>query len=217
MLQRTTRAGLLVPLLSTFGLSIVVDNLLFERFGADTRSLAPYIGLLSYDSWSLTDDIDIGQLSALTFVVAIALLGGLHLFLSSTPLGRAIRATSVDPDTVGLIGINAKKTSAIAAAMALATVGLAGAAMAMRATFDPFAGEAQMIFAFEAAVIGGAGSLWGTFVGVIVLGVSQTLGAQVNPQGFFIAGHAVVLLVLLARLQSSGFRQHLLGKLRLGR
>ena len=217
VLQRTTRAGLLVPLLSTFGLSIVIDNLLFERFGADTRSLAPYIGSLSYDSWSLTDDIDIGQLSALTFLVAIVLLGGLHLFLSSTPLGRAIRATSVDPDTVGLIGINARKTNAIAAAIALATVGLAGAALAMRATFDPFAGEAQMIFAFEAAVIGGVGSLWGTFLGGIVLGVSQTLGAQINPQGFFIAGHAVFLLVLLARLRSSGFRKLWLDKLRLGR
>ena len=89
--------------------------------------------------------------------------------------------------------------------------------MAMRATFDPFAGEAQMIFAFEAAVIGGVGSLWGTFLGGIVLGVSQTLGAQINPQGFFIAGHAVFLLVLLARLRSSGFRKLWLDKLRLGR
>ena len=204
VLERSMRAGLLVPLLSTFGLSIVIDNLLFEQFGADTRSLAPYIGSFSYDSWSLTDDIDIGQLSALIFATAVVVLGGLQLLLSRTPLGRAIRATAEDPDTVGLVGINARLVNATAAAIAMATVGLAGAALAMRATFDPYAGAPQLIFAFEAAVIGGAGSLWGTLIGGVVLGVAQNVGAQVNPQGFFIAGHAVFLVVLFARLYRDG-------------
>ncbi|HEY4926422.1 MAG TPA: branched-chain amino acid ABC transporter permease [Roseiarcus sp.] len=200
VLERSARAGALVPILSTFGLAIVIDNLLFEQFGADTRSLAPYIGSFSYDSWSLTDDIDIGQLSMLIFAAAVILLGGLQLFLSRTPLGRAIRATAEDPDTVGLVGINARRVNATAAAIAMATVGLAGAALAMRATFDPYAGAPQLIFAFEAAVIGGAGSLWGTLIGGIVLGVAQNLGAQINPQGFFIAGHGVFLIILFARL-----------------
>ena len=115
-----------------------------------------------------------------------------RLFLNRTPIGRAIRATAEDPDTVGLVGINARRVNAIAAAIALATVGVAGAFLGMRATFDPYAGAAQLIFAFEAAVIGGAGSLWGTLVGGIVLGVAQSLGAQINPQGFLIAGHFAV-------------------------
>jgi branched-chain amino acid transport system permease protein len=200
ILERSARAGLLVPILSTFGLSIVIDNLLFEQFGADTRSLAPYIGSFSYDSWSLTDDIDIGQLSALIFATAVVLLSGLQLFLSRTPLGRAIRATAEDPDTVGLVGINARLVNATAAAIAMATVGLAGAALAMRATFDPYAGAPQLIFAFEAAVIGGAGSLWGTLIGGIILGVAQNIGAQINPQGFFIAGHGIFLVILFGRL-----------------
>jgi branched-chain amino acid transport system permease protein len=200
VLERSARAGALVPILSTFGLAIVIDNLLFEQFGADTRSLAPYIGSFSYDSWSLTDDIDIGQLSVLIFAAAVVLLGGLQLFLSRTPLGRAIRATAEDPDTVGLVGINARLVNATAAAIAMATVGLAGAALALRATFDPYAGAPQLIFAFEAAVIGGAGSLWGTLIGGVVLGVAQNLGAQINPQGFFIAGHGVFLVILFARL-----------------
>ena len=204
VLERSMRAGLLVPILSTFGLSIVIDNLLFEQFGADTRSLAPYIGSFSYDSWSLTDDIDIGYLSALIFVIAIAVLGGLQLFLSHTALGRAIRATAEDSDTVGLVGINARRVNATAAAIAMATVGLAGAALGMRATFDPYAGPPQLIFAFEAAVIGGAGSLWGTLIGGVVLGVAQSVGAQIAPQGFFIAGHAVFLIVLFARLYWNG-------------
>jgi branched-chain amino acid transport system permease protein len=200
VLERSARAGILVPILSTFGLSIVIDNLLFERFGADTRSLAPYIGSFSYDSWSLSDDIDIGQLSALIFAAAVLVLGGLQMFLSRTALGRAIRATAEDPDTVGLVGINAKRVNATAAAIAMATVGLAGAAFAMRATFDPYAGAPQLIFAFEAAVIGGAGSLWGTLFGGIVLGVAQNIGAQINPRGFFIAGHGIFLVILFARL-----------------
>ncbi len=200
VLERSARGGLLVPVLSTFGLSIILDNLLFQGFGADTRSLAPYIGDLSYDSWTLTDDIAIGKLAALTMAVAIVLLGGIETFLNRTLVGRAICATAEDPDTAGLVGVNARRVNAIAAAISLATVAVAGAFLGMRATFEPYAGAPQLIFAFEASVIGGAGSLWGTLVGGIVLGVAQSLGALVNPQGFFIAGHLAFLAVLFARL-----------------
>ncbi len=200
ILERSQRGGMLVPILSTFGLSIVLDNLMFEQFGADTRSLAPFIDELSYDSWTITDDIFIGKLAALTFLAAVVILGGLQLFLTKTQLGRAIRATAEDPDTVGLIGINARRVNAAAAAIALGTVGIAGAFLGMRATFDAYAGGPQLIFAFEAAVIGGAGSLWGTLIGGIVLGVAQSLGAQISPQGFLITGHVVFLAVLFGRL-----------------
>ena len=206
VLERSQRGGFLMPVLSTFGLAIVIDNLLFEGFGADTRSLAPFIGSLSYDSWKLTEDIFVGQLALLTFVVAILLLGGLHLVLTRTPLGRAIRAVAADPDTAGLLGIDARRVGALATAMALVTVGIAGAFLAMRATFDPYAGAPELIFAFEAAVIGGAGSLWGTLVGGLVLGIAQNVGAQLNPQGFLIGGHLVFLIVLLARLAGARIR-----------
>ena len=204
VLERGTRAGLLVPILATFGLAIVIDNVLFQQFGADTRSLAPYIGDLSYDSWQLTDDISVGKISVLTFVAAIAVLLILQAILTFTPLGRAIRATSEDPDTVGLVGIDARKVNAIATSIALVTVGLAGAALALRATFDPYAGEPQLLFAFEAAVIGGAGSVWGTLIGGVVLALGQTFGAQIAPQGFLIGGHLVFLVVLFARLFAPG-------------
>jgi branched-chain amino acid transport system permease protein len=206
VLGRSLRGGVLLPLLSTFGLSIVLDNLMFQTFGADTRSLAPYIGSLSYDSWSITDDIFIGQLAALTFATAVVMLGGLQLFMSRTSLGRAIRAVAEDADTVGLVGIDARRVNAIASAIAMVAVGIAGAFLAMRATFDPYAGPPQLIFAFEAAVIGGAGSLWGTLLGGIVLGLAQSIGAQIIPQGFLIAGHAAFLAVLLARLYRGEFR-----------
>jgi branched-chain amino acid transport system permease protein len=199
ILEQSARSGALVPILSTFGLAIVIDNTLFEYFGADTRSLAPFIGSLSYDSWSLTDDIYVGKLAVVTFVTAVALLGGLQVFLTYTAIGRAIRATAEDPDTVELVGVNSRAVNAISAAIALVTVGIAGMFLAMRATFDPYAGPLQLIFAFEAAVIGGAGSLWGTLLGGIVLGLAQTLGAQVHPQGFLISGHAVFLIILFGR------------------
>ena len=206
ILERSRRGGFLMPLLSTFGLSIVIDNVLFQAFGADTRSLAPYIGSLSYDSWSLTDDIAVGQLAAGTFAVAVLLIGGLRLLLSHTSLGRAIRAVSDDPDTAGLLGIDARRVSAIATAIAMVAVGLAGACLAMRATFDPYAGAPQLLFAFEAAVIGGAGSLWGTLFGGIVLGVAQSFGAQVIPQGFLVGGHLTFLAIVLVRLYSGALQ-----------
>ncbi len=206
MLERSLRAGMLVPLLTTFGLAIVIENGLFEYLGADSRSLAPYIGDFAYDSWAVTGNIYIGALAALIFAVAALLLGGLKLFLTGTSLGRAIRATAEDPDTAELVGINARSVYAIAAAIAVASAGLAGVFLAMRETFTPYSGPTQLIFAFEAVVIGGIGSLSGTLVGGIVLGVAQTFGAQINPQGFLIAGHVVFLAVLAGRLALTGLR-----------
>jgi branched-chain amino acid transport system permease protein len=204
LLERSARGGALLPILTTFGLAIVVDNLLFEQFGADTRSLAPFIGSLSYDSWELPGGIYVGKLAILMMATAITLLGGLQFFLSRFALGRAIRATAEDPDTAGLVGIDARKVNALAAAIAMVTVGIAGAFLGMRATFDPYSGGPQLLFAFEAAVIGGAGSLWGTLIGGIVLGLAQSLGAQLHPQGFLIGGHIAFLLTLFARLFLTG-------------
>jgi branched-chain amino acid transport system permease protein len=204
ILERSLRSGALTPLLSTFGLAVVIDNALFERFGADTRSLAPDIGDLSFNSWDLPGGGSVGQLALITFVVAVVLLGGLQLFLNRTPLGRAIRATSEDPDTAELVGIDSRNVYAAASAVALVTVAIAGTFLAMRATFDPYTGPTQLIFAFEAIVIGGTGSLWGTLIGGIVLGVAQNVGSQISGQGFLIAGHAVFFVVLAARFLIAG-------------
>ncbi|PWU23790.1 MAG: branched-chain amino acid ABC transporter permease [Candidatus Rokuibacteriota bacterium] len=204
MLERSLRSGVLTPLLTTFGLAIVIQNLLFERFGADERSLFPYIGTLGFDSWTITSQIRVAKLYVLIFVVAVALLGGLQLFLSRTQLGRSLRATAEDADTAELVGVNSRAVYALAAAIAVATAALAGAFLGMRSSFDPYSGSQQLIFAFEAVVIGGLGSLWGTLAGGIVLGVSQNIGAQINPQWFLLAGNVVFLAILIARLLLSG-------------
>jgi branched-chain amino acid transport system permease protein len=204
VLERSARGGVLTPILSTFGLAIVIENLLFQRFGADTRSLAPFVDTLSYDSWSISEDIDIGKLATLILAAAIVEIGALQLLLARTQIGRAIRATAEDADAAGLVGVDARRAKAVATALAMVSVGIAGAALALRATFDPYAGPIQLIFAFEATVIGGAGSLWGTLIGGIVLGVAQSLGAQLSPQGFFLAGHGVFLAIILARVFLAG-------------
>ena len=90
--------------------------------------------------------------------------------------------------------------NAAAAAITLVTVTIAGMFLAMRATFEPYSGAPQLLFAFEAAVIGGAGSLWGTLAGGIILGIAQTFGASLHPLGFLIAGHAVFLIIVFTRL-----------------
>ena len=107
--------------------------------------------------------------------------------------------------TAGLVGINARLVNAMAAAIAVVTVGVGGAALGMRATFDSYSGATQLLFAFEAAVIGGTGSVWGTLLGGIVLALAQLFGAQISPLGFLIGGHVVFLLVLLGRLVIPGF------------
>ncbi len=129
----------------------------------------------------------------------MVVLGGLQLLLTRTQLGRELRATAADADTAELVGVDARGVYARATAIAVATAALAGVFYAMRSAFDPFSGPSQLIFAFEAVVIGGVGSLWGTLVGGIVLGVAQTVGAQIDVQYFALGGHLVFLAVLVVR------------------
>ena len=206
ILERSLRFGELVPLLATFGLAIVLENMLFELFSADTRSLAPNIGDLAFDGWSLGGGVYVGELAVLIFASAVVILVALHLFIYKTHLGRQIRATAQDSGTAELVGIDSRRAFAIAVAIAIATSAVAGMFLAMRATFDPYTGPTQLIFAFEAVVIGGIGSLWGTLIGGIVLGVAQSIGAQISPQGFLLGGHIVFVVVMMARILLGGGR-----------
>jgi branched-chain amino acid transport system permease protein len=196
ILERSLRSGILVPLLTTFGLSIVIQNLLLQKFSPDVRSLGGQAGAIATDSWRLTGKISISAIGALVLGTAIVILGGLQLFLSKTQMGRQMRATAQDPDAAELVGVDSRAVYARATAIAVAVAAVAGMFLAIRSTFYPFAGPTQLIFAFEAVVIGGLGSLWGTLVGGIVLGVAQTIGAQIDPQYSVLAGHLVFLAVL---------------------
>ncbi|HEY7593616.1 MAG TPA: branched-chain amino acid ABC transporter permease [Actinophytocola sp.] len=197
LLQRAVVASPLPALLVTFGLSIVVQNLLLELFSADQRRLQ--IGSFETGSFQLTYDLAIGYFPAVVFAIAVALLVGLSLFLRRTQLGRLMRATSDDQETARLMGVDNRNMYALAAAIAFATVGLAGVLNGVQTNFSPASGPTLLIFAFEAVIIGGLGSLWGTLLGGIVLGVAQNVGAWIEPAQQVLAGHLVFLLVLALR------------------
>ncbi|WP_316173621.1 branched-chain amino acid ABC transporter permease [Bradyrhizobium sp. SZCCHNRI1073] len=201
---RTMRGGILLPLLTTFGMSAAIQNGLQGVFGSDAASLGNHIGDLSWESFELPFGIAIGKLPLLTFATAIAVLGTLQLVLSRSRFGRALRATSQDAEAARLSGIDAEKVQCGAAAIAVALAGLAGVFLAMRALINPYSGPAELIYAFEAVVIGGIGSLWGTLIGGIVLGIAQCVGAALSPQGFQLAGHVVFLIWLGAKFYSAG-------------
>ena len=191
------RRGGLSPLLVAFGLAVVLTQVLQEIFTADTRSIQ--IGSLASSSFEVTPEIFIGFFPLVTFVVGVCVIIVLQTFLSVTPLGRAMRAASDDPETVTLMGIDNRLVYALATAIAFGTLGLAGIFLGMRTQFSPTFGDAILIFAFEAVIIGGLGSLWGTLLGGLVLGVAQTVGSQINPRYGVLAGHLVFLFVLAVK------------------
>ncbi|HEY5294098.1 MAG TPA: branched-chain amino acid ABC transporter permease [Gaiellaceae bacterium] len=197
LLERSLRSSQLVPLLTTFGLLIIIGNLLQRFFSPNSQSLDP--GRLGVWSWKVTSSITISAFAALILGVAIIVLGGLQLFLSRTRTGRELRATADDPDTAELVGIDARSVYARATAIAVATAALAGIFLGLRSAFGPSDGASMLIFAFEAVVIGGLGSLWGTLLGGIALGIAQNIGEQVDPQYFALFGHIVFLVVLVVR------------------
>jgi len=198
VLNLTLRDGDVLPsILVTFGLAVVLQNLLLEVFSADSRGLDA--GRIETASVRLTAGLAVGWFALLTLVVAIGVLIGLQLLLSRTRLGRAFRATADDPSTARLMGIDHRHLYALATAIALGTVAVAGIFLGARTTFTPSLGPTRLIFAFEAVIIGGLGSLWGTLVGGLVLGVAQTLGAHLSPGWGVLSGHLVFLAVLAFR------------------
>lgn len=192
--NRTLRMGGLAPLLAAFGLAVVITQLLQLKFSADSQSFQT--GNLSIASITVTDQISIGVLPAITFAAGVLVIAALQLFLTRAPLGRAMRAASDDPDTVPLMGIDNRQVYALSTAIALGTVAIAGMFLGMRTQFTPGYGDALLIFAFEAVIIGGLGSLWGTLAGGMVLGIAQAVGSQINPSYGILIGNLVFLAIL---------------------
>ncbi|HEY7175809.1 MAG TPA: branched-chain amino acid ABC transporter permease, partial [Micromonosporaceae bacterium] len=178
---------------------VVIQNVLLKIYSADSRALN--IGSLVTAAWRVNSGMSLSYLALLTFGLAIVVIILLQLFLSRTRTGRMMRATSDDQEAATLVGADSRHVYAVATAIAFATVALAGLMFAMRSSFDPSLGPSRLIFAFEAVVIGGLGSLWGTLVGGMVLGLAQTLGAQLDPTLLLLSGHVIFLAVLAFRPQ----------------
>jgi len=197
VLNRTLGDDLLPPLLVTFGLSVIIQNGLLAVFTADSRKLQA--GSIEVATFQLLDGVYIGVLPLIQFAVAVAVIGALQLIFYRTALGRAFRATSDNPAVAQLMGLDNRHVFALAMALSLAVVAVAGVFLAVRANFDPAIGPARLIFGFEAVIVGGLGSLWGTLAGGVLLGVAQAIGAKIDPGWQLLAGHLAFLLILAVR------------------
>ena len=197
LLNRTLGDDLLPPLLVTFGLSVIIQNGLLELFTADSRRLQA--GAIEVATIPVIQGISIGTLPLLQFALAVAVIGGMQFVFYRTALGRAFRATSDDQAVAQLMGLDNRHVFALGMALSLAIVAIAGVLIAVRTNFDPAIGPARLIFGFEAVIMGGLGSLWGTLLGGILLGIAQGIGAHIDPGWQTLAGHVAFLIVLAVR------------------
>jgi branched-chain amino acid transport system permease protein len=186
-------------LVVTFGLSIVIQNVLQEVFSADPRSLSA--GEIATASVRLLEGVTVGVLPLATFAAALLAAVALQWLFARTAAGRVFRATSDDREIAELMGLDARVVYASATAIAFLLIAGAGVLQAMRTTVAPADGPGLLLFAFEAVVIGGLGSFWGTFAGGVLLGVTQAIGFRLDPGWGIWLGHVVFLAVLLVRPQ----------------
>lgn len=204
LLQRLVLNGTLgrdpLPsLVVTFGLAILIQNLLLELFSADPRSIDG--GGINTRSVSLGEGLAVGVLPLIIFSIAIAATAGLQWLFSSTRIGRSFRAVSDDREIAELMGLDAGKVYALATGIAFVLVALAGMLQAVRTTVSPGDGPLLLLFAFEAVIIGGMGSFWGTLAGAMLLGLAQQVGFRLDPGWGIWMGHLVFLVVLVLRPQ----------------
>ena len=197
LLNRTLGGDLLPPLLLTFGLSIIIQNGLLQIFSADSQRLR--VGAIETASIPLGGGIAVGVVPLLTLLSAVSVIVLLNLIFYRTAIGRAFRATSDDPEVAQLMGIDHQRIFAVAMGLAFVVITIAALYLGLRANFDPSIGPARLLYAFEAVIIGGLGSFWGTLAGGIVLGLAQTIGAQIDPEWQILAGHLAFLAVLAIR------------------
>ncbi|HUB70298.1 MAG TPA: branched-chain amino acid ABC transporter permease [Acidimicrobiales bacterium] len=196
-LQRSLDSGPVTTLLVTFGLSIVLENVLLEVYSANSQSLN--IGSLVSSSIVVSSQLSVPYLSMIFLGAAVVSLAGIHLFLRRTRTGRMVRAVADDREAAQMVGANYRHLFGVAAAIAAATVALAGLALGMYTSISPTTGPSYLLYGFAAVVIGGLGSLWGTLAGGIVLGLATTLGSLVDPDFGAMLPYLVFLAVLAVR------------------
>ena len=198
VLNRVVGEDPLPSLIATFGLSLALQNLMLQIWSANSRSL-PGGGI---ESRSVEiGGIYIGLLPVIVLVAATGLTLGVDLVLKRSRFGRALRAASADVEAAAMTGINPRSVYAAATAIAVGILGFAAVFQSLRSTVAPADGGAQLIYAFEAVIIGGMGSVWGAFIGSMVLGITQAIGFRIDPGFGILAGHLVFLIVLATRPQ----------------
>jgi len=199
VLNQTLGKDPVPSLVVTFGLSIVIQNALLEIFSADPRSIES--SGLNTQSLALSDSLSIGVLPTLILLIALVATVGLQWLFANTRLGRAFRAVSDDPEIAELMGLRSKNVYALATAIAFALIAMAGVLQGLRTTVAPSDGPMLLLFAFEAVIMGGMGSFWGTLAGSMLLGITQQVGFRLDPGWGVWAGHLMFLFLLLVKPQ----------------
>lgn len=196
LLNRAVDKSELTPLLITFGLSIVLRNVLQELFSANFKRLdAGSLGVASFSVGPVT----VGWFPVVILAVALVTYGSLSWAITHTRFGRMMRATVDDPEITGLMGIDTRRMYCLGMGLSMAIVGIAGGLFAIKTSFNPMTGGDQLLFAFESVIIGGMGSIWGTFMGGLSLGIAQMIGFKINAGWGAFAGHLVFFLFLFLK------------------
>jgi branched-chain amino acid transport system permease protein len=195
---RALRSGTTAPLLVTFGLSVIIENLLLQTYSANTRGVpAGNLDVAAVHVGGLV----LPWLAMLKLILALVVIGGLSVLLRYTAWGRRVRATSDDQAIARLQGIRVRPLFASVTGIAIAAAALAGTLNAVTTGVYPTLGALTLIFAFEAVIIGGLGSLWGTLLGGMVLGITQVVVSQVSVPYAILASQLLFLVVLAVRPQ----------------
>jgi branched-chain amino acid transport system permease protein len=198
LLNRVVGRGPLSPLLLTFGLSIVLQNVLQEVFTADTRSLqAGDIALRGFD----IGGVSLGLLPMLSTLVGVAIFAVTGWLIGHSHWGRQARAVADDPATARLVGVDDRNFFALVTGFVLSVIAVAAVLYGIRTPFSPTAGPERLLYSFEAVVLGGLGNVWGTFIGGLIIGVAQLFGAKISSGLGPFFGHLVFLLALLSKPQ----------------
>ena len=195
---RALRSGTTAPLLVTFGLSVIIENLLLQTYSANTRGVPA--GSLDVAAVHL-GGLVLPWLAMLKLILALVVIGGLSVLLRYTAWGRRVRATSDDQAIARLQGIRVRPLFASVTGIAIAAAALAGTLNAVTTGVYPTLGALTLIFAFEAVIIGGLGSLWGTLLGGMLLGITQVVVSQVSVPYAILASQLLFLVVLAVRPQ----------------
>jgi branched-chain amino acid transport system permease protein len=197
LINRAVRSSnSLAPVLVTFGVSVILRNLMVEIFGADPRSL---------DGGALTRagiefaGLRIGLYPVLVLLIAAVLFGGLHSLLHHTSYGRIVRATADDPQVARLMGVRPERVYNTVMGLSIAFAAIAGLLLAIRTSFTPFSGVERLLLAFEVVIIGGLGSFWGALMGGVALGVVQLVGQRLDPNAGSLYAHLLFFTILMIR------------------
>ncbi len=194
LLNRTLGKGMNPPLLIAFGLSIILQNLLLLIFTPDARTL---LSSLSVKTIPIGNFINLPTIYLVDFIASIITIVSLSRFFNRTYLGKAIRAASDDDGAAQLMGINTKNIYAIAMGISAGTAAIAGVLVGMTFTFYPHTGPEYLIIAFGVVIVGGLGSLIGTFLGGLILGLAQILGAHFLGPGYQLLSGYIILLIVM--------------------